>query len=543
MSASQQTDEKVTKTDHVDEASKADIDETDEHDVVDPTNEEARDSPEEQSDNTDNTQPEDQIANETAAADDHDDADQYAVSWKDFPEDNPMEWPLGKKWRIIGTLSVLSLLTPLASSMMAPAVPEILEQFDVHNDQYGTFCVSVFVLGFAFGPLIIAPLSELYGRTIVYHVCNSLFVIFTIACALSKSIGMLVGFRFMAGFAGVAVITIGGGTIADMVPPEQRGKSMAAWSVGPLIGPVIGPVCAGFLVEAKGWRWVFWVIAIVAGFVTAISFIVFKETYAPVLLERKAAQRRKETGDPNYYSKLQTKGTRRQVLATSLLQPLRLLLTEPIVTCLCVYIAIIYGVLYILFTTFTFVFEENYGFSARGAGLSFIAGGVGNLLGLFFASTVSDRIVQRRKASGSPPVPEDRLSLVLTCPSALLLPVGLLIYGWTAEKHVHWIVPLLGTAIMGFGMMGIFMSVQIYLVDAFTRHAASATAANAVLRSILGAVLPLCGLNLYNKLGLGWGNTLLAGIELLMAPVPWILAIRGTQLRNWKGGDKNENMA
>lgn len=146
--------------------------------------------------------------------------------------------------------------------MMAPAVPDILQQFDIHNNQYGTFCVSVFVLGFAFGPLIIAPLSELYGRTIVYHVCNSLFVVFTVGCALSNSIGMLVAFRFLAGFAGVSVITIGGGSIADMVPPEQRGRSMAAWSIGPLIGPVIGPVCAGFLVEAKGWRWVFWVIAI-----------------------------------------------------------------------------------------------------------------------------------------------------------------------------------------------------------------------------------------------------------------------------------------
>ncbi|CAK7201804.1 hypothetical protein SEUCBS139899_004519 [Sporothrix eucalyptigena] len=482
------------------------------------------------------------VNDDTEKAPDCDATDRYyAVSWDDHPKDNPMEWTMGKKWRIIGTLSVLSLLTPLASSMMAPAVPEILEQFDVHNDQYGTFCVSVFVLGFAFGPLIIAPLSELYGRTIIYHVCNSLFVIFTIGCALSTSIGMLVGFRFMAGFAGVAVITIGGGTIADMVPPEQRGKSMAAWSVGPLIGPVIGPVCAGFLVEAKGWRWVFYVIAIAAGAVTTVSFFVFRETYAPVLLERKAAQKRKETGNPNYYSKMQIKGTRSQILTGSMLQPLRLLLTEAIVTCLCVYIAIIYGVLYILFTTFTFVFEETYGFSARGAGLSFIAGGIGNLLGLVFASSISDRIVQRRKASGSAPVPEDRLSLVLTVPSALLLPAGLLIYGWTADKHVHWIVPMIGTSIMGFGMMGVFMSVQIYLIDAFTRHAASVTAANAVIRSILGAVLPLCGLNLYNKLGLGWGNTLLAGIELILAPVPWMLAVRGAQIRNWSSKSKTKN--
>ncbi len=147
--------------------------------------------------------------------------------------------------------------------MMAPAVPEILGDFSVTDDRLGTFCVSVFVLGFAFGPLVIAPLSELYGRTIVYHVFNSLFTVFTVACALSTNMGMLIAFRFLAGFAGVAVLTCGSGTIADVMPPETRGRAMAIWSAGPLLGPVIGPVCAGFLVQAVGWRWVFWVIAIV----------------------------------------------------------------------------------------------------------------------------------------------------------------------------------------------------------------------------------------------------------------------------------------
>lgn len=146
--------------------------------------------------------------------------------------------------------------------MMAPAVPLIMEDFGVTNSSLGTFCVSVFVLGFAFGPMIIAPCSEVYGRNIVYHVCNSLFVVFTIACALSTNMGMLIAFRFCAGFAGVAVLTCGSGTIADIAPPEMRGRAMGIWSIGPMIGPVVGPVCAGFLVEDKSWHWVFWIIAI-----------------------------------------------------------------------------------------------------------------------------------------------------------------------------------------------------------------------------------------------------------------------------------------
>jgi multidrug resistance protein len=146
--------------------------------------------------------------------------------------------------------------------MMAPGVPEIMQDFGSADKTESTFVVSIFVLGFAFGPLLVAPASELYGRLPVYHVSNVLFVIFSAGCGLSTSVAMLLAFRFLAGVAGVTVITCGGGSIADIMPPEQRGRAMSLWSLGPMIGPVIGPVCAGFLVESLGWRWVFWIITI-----------------------------------------------------------------------------------------------------------------------------------------------------------------------------------------------------------------------------------------------------------------------------------------
>lgn len=150
--------------------------------------------------------------------------------------------------------------------MMAPGVPQIMDDFGVSDNMAATFVVSIFVLGFATGPLLIAPLSEIWGRLPIYHVCNILFVIFSAGCALSQNVSMMLVFRFFSGFAGVAVLTCGSGTIADLMPPEQRGRAMALWTLGPLIGPVFGPVCAGFLVEATSWRWVFWVITIVVSF-------------------------------------------------------------------------------------------------------------------------------------------------------------------------------------------------------------------------------------------------------------------------------------
>jgi multidrug resistance protein len=150
-----------------------------------------------------------------------------------------------------------------------------MAEFNNYSPILATFIVSIFILGFATGPLLIAPLSEIYGRLPVYHCCNVLFVVFTIACAVASSFEQLLAFRFLAGFAGVATVTCGSGSIADMIPREQRGKAISVWSSGPLLGPIVGPVIGGFLVEAKGWRWTFWLVAIlVCLFIFGHCFII-----------------------------------------------------------------------------------------------------------------------------------------------------------------------------------------------------------------------------------------------------------------------------
>lgn len=137
--------------------------------------------------------------------------DPNIVDW-DGPDDpeNPMNWTARKKWANIAILSLLTFLTPLASSMFAPGVPEVLDNFHTTNENLATFVVSVYILGFAFGPLVIAPASELYGRVIVYHICNVGFILWTVACALATDMNMLIGFRFMAGAWGIAPVSNGG---------------------------------------------------------------------------------------------------------------------------------------------------------------------------------------------------------------------------------------------------------------------------------------------------------------------------------------------
>ncbi|KAK0620067.1 major facilitator superfamily domain-containing protein [Immersiella caudata] len=458
---------------------------------------------------------------------------EITVAWE--PEDtdsrNPLNWPAKKKWANVAVISAMSFLAPLVSTMLAPAVQLVMKDFETSSSAFATFCISIFVLGFASGPLLLAPLSELYGRVIVYHITNVLFVCFTILCALSKNESMLLAARFLSGFAGVASMTIGSGTIADMMPKEQRGRAVGVWSLGTILGPMVGPIIGGHVAENQGWRWMFWILSMAIAFITIIAFLVLRETNHSVILERKATALRKSTGNPHYRSPLAPTITPFEHFKHAIIRPTKMLFLCPIVTICCVYVALLYSIMYLLFTTYSFVFKDVYRFATSSAGLVFIAGAVGTLIGVLYVAVISDRNLKHLQASGKTIKPEDRLPLIITLPGSLAFPIGVFIYGWSVEAKLHWIVPQIGTGIMGFGAILVFIAIQTYLMDAFEEYAASAVGASAVLRGIMAALVPLGGLDLYYRLGWGWGNSVLGFLALAFAPVPMLLGAYGHKIR------------
>ncbi|KAI1379592.1 MFS general substrate transporter [Hypoxylon crocopeplum] len=480
-----------------------------------------------------------------------DEKDVNVVDW-DGPNDpeNPMNWSDKKKWLNICILSIMTIVTrvnsfrikhsslmliqrsPLGSSMFAPGIPGILREFHESSSTVATFLVSVYILGFAFGPLLIAPLSEILGRRPLYIYGNILFVLFTVGTALSNGIGMLMAFRLLMGLAGSVPLTIGSGSIADVMPVEKRGRAMSAWALGPLLGPCIGPIAGGYLIQAAGWRWVYWLIVILSGILVPLSFVFLRETFPPVLLEGKTRRLRKETGNPNLRSKLTGRLSPKDQFKLAIVRPMKLLLVTPIVTLMALYVAITYGILYLLITTFSFVYTGQYGFDEGDSGLTFLPAGLGMMIGVVVFGQLTDRMVKRNQEKGIVHKPEVRLAPVLTIPSGIALPIGLFIYGWTTNFGVHWIVPMLGVLIFSAGLMGVMFCVQNYLLDTYPLYAASVTAAMTVLRSLLGALLPLGGLEMYNALGLGWGNSLLGFVALGLIPIPLVFFIYGERIRS-----------
>ncbi|KAJ5577973.1 MFS transporter cpaT [Penicillium hispanicum] len=459
--------------------------------------------------------------------------DPNTVDW-DGPDDpeNPLNWTKKRKVTATTSIALITLLTPLGSSMFAPGVTQLVVDFNITSTELASFVVSVYLLGYCFGPLLIAPISEIYGRRWVYNICNLLYVVFTVACAVAPNIGALTAFRFFAGFAGSCPLTIGAGSIADMFAQESRGSAMAAWALGPLIGPVVGPVAGGYLSQAKGWRWTFWVLAMASGAVFIISVLSIRESYAPTILARKTKKLQKETGNSNLLSALDTGRTSKDLFLFSIVRPTKMLFLSPIVFLLSLYVGVVYGYLYLLFTTISEVFEDQYGFSQGSVGLSYLGIGIGSLIGLMALGATSDRLLKHLTAKNGVSKPEYRLPPMI--PGSVFVPMSLFIYGWTAYYKTHWIVPIIGTAFLGVGMLISFMTVSTYLVDAYTVYAASAMAANTVFRSLAGALLPLAGPKMYDTLGLGWGNSLLGFIALALCPLPIVFYVYGERIRTSK---------
>jgi MFS family permease len=252
------------------------------------------------------------------------------------------------------------------------------------------------------------------------------------------------------------------------------------------------------------------------------------ETSGIIILQRKVNRLKAETGNTKLRSKLDTGLTPRELFKFSIVRPAKMLFGSTICFAISLYIAITYAYLYILFTTFTAVFSGQYGWTGGIVGLSFLGLGVGSLIGQFTYIHFGNKVVNKHIQRGDFR-PEHRLRIM--CIGGFFIPIGLFIYGWSVQFQTHFMVPLFGTGIIGFGLLMTFMPATTYLVDVFTVHAASAMAASTVLRSLAGAFIPLSSQTMYAQLGYGWGNSMLGFIATLLVPIPFLFIKFGERIR------------
>ncbi|KAI5288403.1 hypothetical protein KEM54_005233 [Ascosphaera aggregata] len=426
------------------------------------------------------------------------------------PDDpgNPANWTLLRKCHVLvaGMLAVLN--STFGSSLPSGAVPKIAEHFGISSTTQQVLPISLFILGYVFGPLLFGPLSEAYGRRPLLVLPFCCFALLTMACALTPSWNALLVFRYLLGLFGASPNAVVGGLYADVfTDPKIRGRVMATYMTSTAFGPIIAPAISGYLATTIGWRWVFWIGLFFCGF-TAPWILLLPETYGPILLKRRAAKLRKETGHMKIVSQFDIEDRRnlKKMAKVTLTRPLRMF-------------------------AYPLIFGDLYGMGAGKQGLMYlpIGGGVA-VAGVLFVCY--DRIYAKAVARNAPWVQlEEYRRLPLACVGGPLYMVALFWLGWTARSEISWIAPMLSGVFFGVGFVLIFMAMLNYLSDAYETFAASAQAMASCARSVLAVVLPLATRPMFHRLGIDWGCSLLAFFSLAMSLIPFAFIRWGDSIR------------
>ena len=287
---------------------------------------------------------------------------------------NPKNWPASKRWIVTLVLSLFMIVSPISSSIVAPALPILREEFSISSEFATQMVLSIFILSSAVGPLVISPLSEVYGRRPVLHLTMLFFFIFNLSCAFSKTTTQLLVFRFFAGIGGSAP-SIGPGILGDCWRPEERGKSLGLYYIFTLLGPALGPIIGGFIIRYSDWRWMFYSTSALSVAVQLLGLFAVPETFPPLIL-RKPGQGSLRIFPTDGPMQSTAKGPW-QVLSQALVRPTRLILTQPIIQLLAIYVAYIYGLLYLALSTYVTVWTNEYHQTDEIASLNYVSMAIG----------------------------------------------------------------------------------------------------------------------------------------------------------------------
>ncbi|KAF2269445.1 MFS general substrate transporter [Lojkania enalia] len=433
--------------------------------------------------------------------------------------EHPRTWTFKKKVRTTAVIAAFCFISPFASTIFAPSVHLVMEGLHITNGTLGSLQLSIFLFAFAVGLLFLAPLSEMYGRAIIIHLGNLVFIAFSVGAGFAQTPAQFSVCRFLGGLGGSAGLAVVGGCVADIWDLEARPKASGIVMLGPILGPILGPLIGGWMSQGASWRWTLWLTAIASGVIAIAGLLWLPETYAPRILENKLRKVCVACSNDHLYTvlDLRPRPAGFGYLFSRFVRPVAYLALDPAL------------VLASAFYSYASVFALGYGHSVGIVGTDFLAVGIGMIIGTIGTIKAMDAIFKKNGPEAKKNYkPESRL---LSCIVGGALSIGgLFMYGFSALR-THFMVPLVGIAIFAMGSMNIMMAIQLYTIDGF-KYPASAFAAISVTRCIFAGAFPLFGPDLFEKLGIDWGVALLAFLILgIGLPLVLLLYVFGPRLR------------
>ncbi|TIC02435.1 MFS general substrate transporter [Wallemia mellicola] len=448
--------------------------------------------------------------------------------------DSPKLWPAWKRWSLTVFVGIIAIASAMASAGTTGVAEDIMAEFDFTDKIEATLCLSVYMLGYVLGP-IWGPASEAFGRKYTLIFCLWVLTLFNIADAVSSTPEALYVCRFFAGFFGGCMIIVVGPCIGDMFTAKDKQIALAIYACCPYLGPSIAPIVSGFIHDSgTSWRWMFGVLAIFSGSCAILALFILPETYEPVLLVWKAKKLRKETQDTRYVApkELQTKGMS-GVMNDIFTKPFVMLAYEPMLAALSFYSAFVYGVQYLLFEAFQFVYSAEKGghdMSNGVRGLCFIPLSLGSVIAaMVTALFFNRRYIKRMNETGEKPPPEIRLEGA--CLGGIFGIIFFFWFGWTSYPWISPWSPIIASTLWGAAQCMVYLAQVSYINDCYTISAASALSGLVMCRSLFAFAFPLFANKMYEGIGPRWACTILGIVQIVLAIVPWVLIYKGPAFR------------
>ncbi|WKT52616.1 MFS transporter superfamily [Fusarium oxysporum f. sp. vasinfectum] len=463
----------------------------------------------------------------------------FIVSWEG-PDDslNPRNWSVSR--RVIVTLQVglISTAVGAASGIDATALPQAAEDFDV-SEVVESLATGLYLIGIGAGSLFAGPFSETFGRNAVYIGSMLIFSIWIMGAGLSPNIGAQLAFRFLAGCCGSTPIVCCGGSVADLWDSLEKTWSFPIYTTFGFGGSILGAIIGAYIApsETLSWRWVEWIILIFSGFLLLLVLLTMPETYGPVLLHWRASHYRRITGDSRFYSEHELTGaTFLHRLQVSMTRPF-LMLTEPIIMAMTLYITVLYIILFTFLVGWPYIFEKTYGINQGLTNTIFVAMFVGMQFIYILIPFIYRKTARAIKQSESPEQakrlkfsPELRLWYAMLGTS-IAIPVSLFWMGWTATPNISIWSPIIASSLFGFGTSGVFICTYLYIIDSYEAYSASALTFASLVRYVAAGGMTIVGIPFYENMGTNYTLTIMACLSLVLVPIPYILYKYGHHLR------------
>ncbi|KAL7934245.1 major facilitator superfamily domain-containing protein [Trichoderma chlorosporum] len=437
-------------------------------------------------------------------------------------------------------LGGIALVVGLAGSIDSAVITRAAHDFGV-SEVAEALATGLFLAGFAFGALVAGPLSETVGRNPVYFSSLAIYMLFLMGAGLSKSLGGQLACRFFAGFFGESPLTTVGGSISDMWDPMNRLVAFPIFATTGFMGPILGPIIGGWISQAHdvSWRWTEWITIIVSGAVL-LSFLLFQpETYEPVLLQWKASHLRQLTQDNRYVSAAEvqkiTFGARMMVAVK---RPFIMTIQEPTIMLWTGYLTVVYLMLFGFLDGYAFVFQQTYNLSDGITGTLFVGIGVGLALASVSLTPLLYRWAKQEIAKLQAEKPDEKARIPpeffiwYALIGAPAIPISFFWMGWTAYPHISIWSPIMASVLFGFGILSVFVSTYMYLIDTYEVYAASALTMITLVRYVASGGMIEVSLPMYKNLGIHWALTMMGLISLVFTTVPYAFYRFGPWIRS-----------